>query len=81
MEAGALNAILTFIETYGATLHKDALRSAMGIVTRLCTKVEPSDHSVSAIVQSLTALLKHTDAQANISHQIYQYCNLQTNRM
>ncbi|OQV15075.1 E3 ubiquitin-protein ligase HECTD1 [Hypsibius exemplaris] len=63
VEAGALNAVLTFIQSYGTSLHKDALRSAMGVVSRLCTKIEPSDASVSNIIESLTALLKHNDSQ------------------
>ena len=63
LEAGALNAVLAFIQSYGASLHKDALRSAMGVVSRLCTKIEPSDGSLCHIVESLTALLKHTDGQ------------------
>ncbi|XP_055340872.1 E3 ubiquitin-protein ligase HECTD1-like [Paramacrobiotus metropolitanus] len=61
LEAGALNAILAFIRNFGSVVHKDALKSAMTVVSRLCSKIEPADTNMNAIVESLTELLKHAD--------------------
>lgn len=63
LEAGALNAVLAFIRNYGFAVHKDALRSAMTVVSRLCSKIESTDTNMNCIVESLTALLRQKDAQ------------------
>ena len=60
-EAGGLTCILTFIRQYGSQIHKDTLHSAMSVVARLCTKMEPTDQSLEDCVDSLSMLLKHED--------------------
>ena len=42
-EAGGLPVILSFIRYSGNRIHKDTLHSAMSVVSRLCSKVEPPD--------------------------------------
>lgn len=60
-ENGGLNAVFTFIKENGHRVHKDTLHSAMIVVSRLCSKVEPNDPSIENCVQSLSNLLKHED--------------------
>ncbi|CAH0382752.1 unnamed protein product [Bemisia tabaci] len=61
-EAGGLNCVLTFIRENGTQVHKDTLHSAMAVVSRLCTKMEPQDASLPACVEALSVLLKHEDS-------------------
>ena len=42
-DAGGLPVILSFIRYSGRKIHKDTLHSAMSVVSRLCSKVEPPD--------------------------------------
>ena len=60
-EAGGLNAVFTFIKENGHRVHKDTLQSAINVVSRLCSKVEPNDPSIEHCVQSLSNLLKNDD--------------------
>lgn len=60
-EADGLNAVLTFVRENGHRVHKDTLHSAIVVVSRLCTKIEPNDASIENCVQSLSNLLKHED--------------------
>ena len=62
-EAGGLNCVLTFIRDSGHLVHKDTLHSAMAVVSRLCSKMEPQDSSLETCVESLSSLLKHQDHQ------------------
>lgn len=61
-EAGGLGYILPFIRDNGNLVHKDTLHSAMAVVSRLCTKMEPADAQLPACVQALSTLLRHEDA-------------------
>nr|CAD7452850.1 unnamed protein product [Timema tahoe] len=61
-EAGGLNCVLSFIRDNGCRVHKDTLHSAMAVVSRLCTKMEPQDASLPACVEALSTLLKHEDS-------------------
>ncbi|KAK7791453.1 hypothetical protein R5R35_010932 [Gryllus longicercus] len=61
-EAGGLHCVLSFIRDNGCRVHKDTLHSAMAVVSRLCTKMEPQDASLPACVDSLSTLLKHEDS-------------------
>lgn len=61
-EAGGLSCILPFIRDNGSRVHKDTLHSAMAVVSRLCTKMEPQDAQLPACVESLSTLLRHEDA-------------------
>ncbi|EDV98881.1 GH13561 [Drosophila grimshawi] len=67
-EAGAvfegcgLNCVLSFIRDCGSQVHKDTLHSAMSVVSRLCTKVEPNSPCINNCVESLSTLLQHEDA-------------------
>ncbi|XP_067009629.1 E3 ubiquitin-protein ligase HECTD1 isoform X3 [Anabrus simplex] len=61
-EAGGLNCVLSFIRDNGCRVHKDTLHSAMAVVSRLCTKMEPQDTSLPTCVESLSTLLKHEDS-------------------
>lgn len=60
-EAGGLACVLSFIRDHAARVHKDTLHSAMTVVSRLCTKMEPADPTLPACVQALSTLLRHED--------------------
>ncbi|XP_018329894.1 E3 ubiquitin-protein ligase HECTD1 isoform X2 [Agrilus planipennis] len=60
-EAGGLSCILPFIRDNGSRVHKDTLHSAMAVVSRLCTKMEPADTQLPTCVQALSTLLHHED--------------------
>ena len=60
-EAGGLACVLSFIRDNGALIHKDTLHSAMAVVSRLCTKMEPADESLANCVECLSSLLRHED--------------------
>ncbi|XP_077476679.1 E3 ubiquitin-protein ligase HECTD1 isoform X1 [Stigmatopora argus] len=64
-EAGGLNCVLSFIRDSGHLVHKDTLHSAMAVVSRLCSKMEPQDPSLETCVESLSSLLKHEDQQVS----------------
>lgn len=61
-EAGGLNCVLSFIRDNGNVIHKDTLHSAMAVVSRLCSKMEPQDPSLTSCVESLSTLLRHDDS-------------------
>lgn len=61
-DAGGLSAVLHFIKAHGATVHKDTLHSAMAVVSRLCSKMEPQDPQLRTSVAALSALLRHEDS-------------------
>ncbi|KAL8608279.1 hypothetical protein ACOMHN_042146 [Nucella lapillus] len=61
-EAGGLNCVLTFIREHGWQVHRDTLHSAMTVVSRLCSKMEPQDPSLETCVESLSTLLQHDDS-------------------
>ncbi|XP_046664774.1 E3 ubiquitin-protein ligase HECTD1 isoform X3 [Homalodisca vitripennis] len=61
-EAGGLACVLSFIRDYASRVHKDTLHSAMTVVSRLCTKMEPADPTLPACVQALSTLLRHEDS-------------------
>ncbi|KAG8236037.1 hypothetical protein J437_LFUL015415, partial [Ladona fulva] len=61
-ESGGLGCVLSFVRENGWRAHKDTLHSAMAVVSRLCTKVEPQDTSLPPCVESLSTLLKHEDS-------------------
>ncbi|XP_052475722.1 E3 ubiquitin-protein ligase HECTD1 isoform X7 [Carassius gibelio] len=63
--AGGLNCVLSFIRDSGHLVHKDTLHSAMAVVSRLCSKMEPQDSSLETCVESLSSLLKHEDHQVS----------------
>ncbi|XP_026465706.1 E3 ubiquitin-protein ligase Ufd4 isoform X4 [Ctenocephalides felis] len=60
-EGGGLTCVLTFIRESGSQVHKDTLHSAMAVVSRLCSKMEPQDASLPDVVESLSTLLRHED--------------------
>ncbi|ALC39182.1 CG5604 [Drosophila busckii] len=60
-DGGGLNCVLTFIRDCGSQVHKDTLHSAMAVVSRLCTKVEPNSPCIENCVESLSTLLQHED--------------------
>lgn len=60
-EAGGLTCVLSFIRDHGVRVHKDTLHSAMTVVSRLCTKMEPADATLPACVCALSILLRHED--------------------
>ncbi|KAJ8975323.1 hypothetical protein NQ317_008309 [Molorchus minor] len=61
-DAGGLSCILPFIRDNGQRVHKDTLHSAMAVVSRLCTKMEPADVQLPTCVSALSALLRHEDS-------------------
>ncbi|XP_044749275.1 E3 ubiquitin-protein ligase Ufd4 isoform X2 [Coccinella septempunctata] len=62
-DAGGLAAALPFVRDHGCRLHKDTLHSAMALVSRLCTKLEPTDPQLNTCVQALSSLLQQEDQQ------------------
>lgn len=60
-EGGGLNCVLSYIRENGSQIHKDTLHSAMIVVSRLCSKVEPQGANIQACVESLSRLLQHED--------------------
>ncbi|KAL3265554.1 hypothetical protein HHI36_009759 [Cryptolaemus montrouzieri] len=62
-DAGGLAAALPFVRDHGSRLHKDTLHSAMALVSRLCTKLEPTDAQLNTCVQALSSLLQQEDQQ------------------
>lgn len=60
-EASGLNCMVTFIREYGSQIHKDTLHSAMSVVARLCSKIEPTDETLEDCMDSLSKLLQHQD--------------------
>nr|XP_014275679.1 E3 ubiquitin-protein ligase HECTD1 isoform X5 [Halyomorpha halys] len=60
-EAGGLNCVLSLISEHGLLVHKDTLHSAMAVVSRLCTKMEPADTGLPSCVEALSSLLTHDD--------------------
>lgn len=71
-EAGGLNCVLSFIRDSGHLVHKDTLHSAMAVVSRLCSKMEPQDSSLETCVESLSSLLKHEDHQVTAASSRYR---------
>lgn len=61
-EGGGLNCVLTYIRDNGSQIHKDTLHSAMIVVSRLCSKVEPQGANIQTCVESLSTLLQHEDS-------------------
>ncbi|KAG5887757.1 E3 ubiquitin-protein ligase Ufd4 [Gonioctena quinquepunctata] len=61
-DAGGLSCILPFIRDNGQRVHKDTLHSAMAVVSRLCTKMEPADAQLPTCVSALSTLLRHEDS-------------------
>ncbi|XP_074030515.1 ubiquitin fusion-degradation 4-like isoform X2 [Leptinotarsa decemlineata] len=61
-DAGGLSCILPFIRDNGQRVHKDTLHSAMAVVSRLCTKMEPADTQLPTCVSALSTLLRHEDS-------------------
>ena len=60
-EAGGLTCVLGFIRDNGSLIHKDTLHSAMSVVSRLCTKMEPHEDSLAECVECLSSLLSNKD--------------------
>ncbi len=64
-EAGGLACVLTFVRDHGHVIHRDTLHSAMAVVSRLCTKVEPQDDTLPECVEVLSTLLQSEDAHVS----------------
>ncbi|VVC42226.1 Hypothetical protein CINCED_3A002842 [Cinara cedri] len=64
-EAGGLSSVLLFIKDVGSCVHKDTLHSAMTVVSRLCTKMEPNEASLPTCVEALSTMLKHDDTHVS----------------
>lgn len=71
-EAGGLNCMVTFIREYGSQIHKDTLHSAMSVVARLCSKIEPTDETMDDCMDSLSKLLQHQDN--NVINLFVNHC-------
>ncbi|KAL1139402.1 hypothetical protein AAG570_006386 [Ranatra chinensis] len=64
-EAGGLTCVLSLISEHGTHVHKDTLHSAMAVVSRLCTKMEPTDTTLPPCVEALSSLLTHEDSHVS----------------
>eukprot|EP00116_Pleurobrachia_bachei_P003651 sb/3463913/ len=65
LRVGGLPALLSWISDHQATTHKDILHSAMAVVSKLCTKCEPTDDALPECVVALSGLLNHPDLQVS----------------
>jgi hypothetical protein len=65
-EAGALEAAFGFITNGGAMVYRDALLSAMNVISRCCSRLDPKDANVPNTVQQLAVLLRSDDAQVRL---------------
>jgi E3 ubiquitin-protein ligase HECTD1 len=75
-EAGGLTCVLTFIKDNGHVVHKDTLHSAMSVVSRLCSKMEPHDSTLTSCVESLSILLRHEDNHVRRAHHIVIFVSI-----
>ncbi|CAD5221557.1 unnamed protein product [Bursaphelenchus okinawaensis] len=60
-EAGGLQSMLILVGNNGSVIHKDTLYSAMSVVQRLCSRVEPNDNNLKDCAADLGKLLTHED--------------------
>jgi E3 ubiquitin-protein ligase HECTD1 len=67
-DAGGMQCMLSLVRQHSAAVHKDTMHSAMSVVTRLCSKMEPNDNAVPECSAHLAALLVHDDAKVLISN-------------
>lgn len=65
--------MLSFIRDNGNVIHKDTLHSAMAVVSRLCSKMEPQDPSLTSCVESLSTLLRHDDSTVSLLTSSYTF--------
>ncbi|KAK6110532.1 HECT-domain (ubiquitin-transferase) family protein [Brugia pahangi] len=64
-DAGGLQCMLTLVRQHGQYVHKDTIHSAMSVITKLCSKMEPSDSTLPECSASLGALLEHDDPKVS----------------
>ncbi|KHN87505.1 E3 ubiquitin-protein ligase HECTD1 [Toxocara canis] len=64
-DAGGLQCMLSVVTQHGQSVHRDTMHSAMSVVTRLCSKMEPTDTSMPECSASLGALLGHEDPKVS----------------
>uniref|UniRef100_A0A158Q903 E3 ubiquitin-protein ligase n=1 Tax=Elaeophora elaphi TaxID=1147741 RepID=A0A158Q903_9BILA len=64
-DAGGLQCMLTLVRQHGQSVHKDTIHSAMSVITRLCSKMEPNDSTMPECSASLGALLEHDDPKVS----------------
>uniref|UniRef100_A0A915PQB4 E3 ubiquitin-protein ligase n=1 Tax=Setaria digitata TaxID=48799 RepID=A0A915PQB4_9BILA len=64
-DAGGLQCMLTLVLQHGQYVHKDTVHSAMSVITRLCSKMEPNDSTLPECSASLGALLEHDDPKVS----------------
>ncbi|KAL3982231.1 HECT-domain (ubiquitin-transferase) family protein [Acanthocheilonema viteae] len=64
-DAGGLQCMLSLVRQHGQYVHKDTIHSAMSVITRLCSKMEPSDSTMPECSASLGALLEHDDPKVS----------------
>ncbi|EJW84453.1 Hectd1 protein, partial [Wuchereria bancrofti] len=64
-DAGGLQCMLTLVHQHGQYVHKDTIHSAMSVITKLCSKMEPSDSTMPECSASLGALLEHDDPKVS----------------
>ncbi|EFO28334.2 hypothetical protein LOAG_00153 [Loa loa] len=64
-DAGGLQCMLTLVRQHGQCVHKDTIHSAMSVITRLCSKMEPNDSAMPECSASLGALLEHDDPKVS----------------
>eukprot|EP00036_Acanthoecidae_sp_10tr_P012628 CAMPEP_0206295484 /NCGR_PEP_ID=MMETSP0106_2-20121207/5189_1 /ASSEMBLY_ACC=CAM_ASM_000206 /TAXON_ID=81532 /ORGANISM="Acanthoeca-like sp., Strain 10tr" /LENGTH=2416 /DNA_ID=CAMNT_0053726137 /DNA_START=1 /DNA_END=7251 /DNA_ORIENTATION=- len=61
-EAGALDAAFQFI-TQGGGMYRDAVLSAMNLISRCCSRIEPKHPKIGEIVAQLGMMLQSEDRQ------------------
>ncbi|CAG9534153.1 unnamed protein product [Cercopithifilaria johnstoni] len=64
-DAGGLQCMLSLVRQHGQYVHKDTIHSAMSVITRLCSKMEPNDSTMPECSANLGALLEHDDPKVS----------------
>uniref|UniRef100_A0A7E4W8K1 E3 ubiquitin-protein ligase n=1 Tax=Panagrellus redivivus TaxID=6233 RepID=A0A7E4W8K1_PANRE len=66
-EAGGFPSVLTLVRDFHGQMHRDTLRSALSVITRLCSKIEPDTDKVAEYSDTLGNLLTHEDLKVSES--------------
>ncbi len=73
---GVLTSVLRFVQFYSECVHADVLQAGMHLIRNLCGHCEPSDPSVDAWIESLTALLDHRDQQVVVNNALHALASI-----
>ena len=61
-EAGVLKAVMNLIINFGDSLFHDTVRACMTVITRLVSRIEPTNSQFDSCIHSLSILSQHPDS-------------------